>query len=131
MATIFNVKESVCVCVCVCIYIYIYIYSEDCFSKLSWYLGSLIKTLCWAEFLNYLNSVSFTRPCSTSRNKFCRRYRVYNFHARLLLPMMNMYAQGSLLGTRASLTAQLVKNLLTMQETWVQFLGQKDPLEKG
>ena len=25
----------------------------------------------------------------------------------------------------------MVKNLLTMQETWVQFLGQEDPLEKG
>ena len=30
----------------------------------------------------------------------------------------------------ASLVAQLVKNLPTMQETWVQFLGQEDPLEK-
>ena len=29
-----------------------------------------------------------------------------------------------------SLIAQLVKNLPAMQETWVQFLGQKDPLEK-
>ena len=46
--------------------------------------------------------------------------------------MMNMYAQGSLLGTRASLTAQLVKNLLTMQEVPLQFLGQEDPLgEEG
>ena len=32
---------------------------------------------------------------------------------------------------RASLVAQLVKNLLAMQETPVQFLGQEDPLEKG
>ena len=31
----------------------------------------------------------------------------------------------------ASLVAQLVKNLPVMQETWVQFLGQEDPLEKG
>ena len=31
----------------------------------------------------------------------------------------------------ASLAAQLVKNLLAMQETPVRFLGQKDPLEKG
>ena len=30
----------------------------------------------------------------------------------------------------ASLMAQLVKNLPTMQETWVQILGQEDPLEK-
>ena len=31
----------------------------------------------------------------------------------------------------ASLVAQMVKNLPVMQETWVQSLGQKDPLEKG
>ena len=30
----------------------------------------------------------------------------------------------------ASLVAQLVKNLPAMQETWVRFLGQDDPLEK-
>ena len=27
--------------------------------------------------------------------------------------------------------SQMVKNLPAMQETWVQFLGQKDPLQKG
>ena len=27
--------------------------------------------------------------------------------------------------------AQLVKNLLTMRETWVRSLGWEDPLEKG
>ena len=31
----------------------------------------------------------------------------------------------------ASLVAQIVKNLPTMQETWVQSWGWKDPLEKG
>ena len=31
---------------------------------------------------------------------------------------------------RASLIAQLVKNLPAMQETWVRFLGWGDPLEK-
>ena len=31
----------------------------------------------------------------------------------------------------ASLVAQPVKNLSAMEETWVQFLGQEDPLEKG
>ena len=31
----------------------------------------------------------------------------------------------------ASLVAQIVKNLPAVQETWVQFLGQEDPLEKG
>ena len=31
----------------------------------------------------------------------------------------------------SSLVAQTVKNLPAMQETWVQSLGWKDPLEKG
>ena len=31
----------------------------------------------------------------------------------------------------ASLVAQLVKNLPTMRETWVRYLGWEDPLEKG
>ena len=31
---------------------------------------------------------------------------------------------------RASLLAQVVKNLPAMQKTWVQTLGQEDPLEK-
>ena len=31
---------------------------------------------------------------------------------------------------RASLVAQLVKNLPAVQETWVQFLSQEDTLEK-
>ena len=31
----------------------------------------------------------------------------------------------------AFLVAQMVKNLPVMQETWVQSLGQEDPLEKG
>ena len=33
-------------------------------------------------------------------------------------------------GKKASLVAQLVKNLPAVQETGVQFLGQQDPLEK-
>ena len=36
------------------------------------------------------------------------------------------------LGMRwASLVAQMVKNPSAMRETWVQSLGQEDPLEKG
>ena len=29
------------------------------------------------------------------------------------------------------MVAQKIKNLPTVQETWVQFLGQNDPLENG
>ena len=35
-----------------------------------------------------------------------------------------MYLSG------ASLVSQIVKNLPAMQETWVQYLGGEDPLEK-
>ena len=38
---------------------------------------------------------------------------------------------GSNGAVRASLVAQLVKNLPVMQKTWVQSLGWEDPLEKG
>ena len=31
----------------------------------------------------------------------------------------------------ASLMAQMAKNVPAMQETWVRFLGQEDPLQKG
>ena len=31
----------------------------------------------------------------------------------------------------ASLVVQMVRNLPAMQETWIQSLGQEDPLEKG
>ena len=33
--------------------------------------------------------------------------------------------------TRESLVAQMVKSLPAMGETWVRYLGQEDPLEKG
>ena len=32
---------------------------------------------------------------------------------------------------RTSLVAQMINNLPAMQETWVQSLGQEDPLKKG
>ena len=34
------------------------------------------------------------------------------------------------LAYRASLVAQMLKNLPAMKETWIQFLSQEDPLEK-
>ena len=35
------------------------------------------------------------------------------------------------MGSRASLVDQMVKNLPTMWETWIQSLGWEDPLEQG
>ena len=42
-----------------------------------------------------------------------------------------MYFIGMVAIQRASLIAQLVKNLPAMLETLVRFLGREDPLEKG
>ena len=39
--------------------------------------------------------------------------------------------QSTLEEIRASLVVQIVKNLPAMRKTWVPFLGQEDPLEKG
>ena len=47
------------------------------------------------------------------------RTRLSSFHFHCLTLM------------RASLVAQLVKNLPAILETWVQSLGWEDPLEKG
>ena len=38
---------------------------------------------------------------------------------------------ASLIGNRDSSVVQTVKNLPTMQETWVRSLGWEDPLETG
>ena len=41
------------------------------------------------------------------------------------------YNETYLKEPKVSPVAQMVKNLPAVQETWVQSLGQKDPLEKG
>ena len=52
----------------------------------------------------------------------------------ILLDIRQKHDKGSVtdcfLFLRASLVAQLVKNLPAMQETWFQSLGWEDPLEK-
>ena len=45
----------------------------------------------------------------------------------MLIP--NVFSFG-IMAIWPSLVAQMVKSLPAMQETWVQFLGQEDPLEK-
>ena len=46
----------------------------------------------------------------------------------MVLPPLSL---SLVLGERASLVAQVVKNLPAMQETQVRSLGWEDPLEKG
>ena len=47
------------------------------------------------------------------------------------MPLRTRGKKADLGYRRASLAAQLVKNLCALQETPVQLLGQEDPLEKG
>ena len=44
---------------------------------------------------------------------------------------MDLDKKHCISANRASLIAQLVKNLPAVQETVIQFLSQEDPLEKG
>ena len=53
------------------------------------------------------------------------------FRILLLLPVRAGDIYSPLDPVRASLIAQLVKNLPAMQETPVRFLGREDPLENG
>ena len=50
------------------------------------------------------------------------------YHKEWIALVMDCY---SLQCSWASLVTQLVKNPPAMQETWLQFLGWEDPLEKG
>ena len=44
-----------------------------------------------------------------------------------IVPALSIFSSSSSFNIRASLVAQLVKNLPAMQETWVQSLGWEDP----
>ena len=57
--------------------------------------------------------------------KICFPYLSYNFLYLFLLIIILL-----LMSKWAFLVAQTVKNLPAGRETWVQFLGQEDPLEK-
>ena len=52
--------------------------------------------------------------------------------SKSLFSVISHYLDNELcLEVRASLVAQLVKNLSAMWETWVRSLGLEDPLKKG
>ena len=62
--------------------------------------------------------------------QFMRSQRVRQDRAPPPPPPSREYSQYFII-TLSCVVAQLVKNLLAMQETWVQSLGWEDPLEKG
>ena len=59
--------------------------------------------------------------------------QLYNFMQKVLFIVLTTVIVGILIQMiyKASLIAQLVKNLPAMWEVWVQSLGWEDPLEKG
>ena len=68
-----------------------------------------------------LSSLEFSSACLL---KVKAKVSTVVHEAPRILPLPNTV-------TWASLVAQVVQNLPAMQETWVQALGRKDPLEKG
>ena len=60
-------------------------------------------------------------PKMSHKYQFHRKFQM-QFYTQLKIPLMHI---------RASLVAQLVKNLPAMRETWVPSQGREDPLEKG
>ena len=60
----------------------------------------------------------------------CRRHKRHRFDPWVVKIPWRREWQPTLVFW-ASLVAQLVKNLPAMPETWVQFLGWEDVLEKG
>ena len=53
------------------------------------------------------------------------------YHINISINMIITLISLLLVYIRSSLMAQMVKKPPTMHETWVWFLGQEDPLEKG
>ena len=75
-------------------------------------LGFLIFTICFPSGAS--NCLSYAAAAA----------------AKSLQRNSNLFYITIISSKGASLVTQLVKNLPAMQETWVQFLGQEDPLEK-
>ena len=48
----------------------------------------------------------------------------------IIFMLLKLYRHKSYKAIGASLVAQRIKHLPAVQETWVQFLGWEDPLEK-
>ena len=60
------------------------------------------------------------------------RYLVQHYPVSKRISLDKIYTYtGGLLSKMDSLVAQMVKNPPAMQDTWIQCLGQEDPLEKG
>ena len=125
------------------------------FSKLQWSLDNLnasISIRLWAivtscQVIVALKSGEWTELYRTARENdlssniskcphlsFHHKWRSKAQSQNIIIQNTNSHfidIRSLLLVPRASLVAQLVKNLPAMQETWVRSLGWEDLLEKG
>ena len=69
--------------------------------------------------------------CTLSQSQPLHNRRTSYLNVKEYLILAAIWMDLEIIITRASLVAQMVKNLPTMQETQVQPLGWEDPLEKG
>ena len=84
--------------------------------------GSSIHGILQVRILEWV-AISFSRGSSGSRDQT----PVSRTSGRRFNALYNSLYKYK----KRSLVVQMVKNLPAMQETWVQFLSQEDPLEKG
>ena len=83
----------------------------------------------WEKFIPFALSLALPLP----QSHFLFFLNIYLFgYAGSYCSMQDLPYSLQCVGTLgSSLVAQRVKNLPTMLETWVRFLGWEDPLEKG
>ena len=106
------------------------------FLKLEWKFGLILFNVAaldwtgkniWTEEF-WKEKQNFT-DLKKQTNKSTLQLRGHNHHMEVLQDASDKLI--ALIGTRASLVAQPVKNLPAMQESRVPSLGREDPLEKG
>ena len=98
--------------------------------SLPWVLVSAIQQL--ESIIIYIYPLPLEPPSNLSRtppNLVITEHQVGLPMIYSSFPLVIYFRHGRVY--ISSLVAQSVKNLPAMQETWVQFLGRKDPLEKG
>ena len=107
-------------CVCVCVKTGLFKWQKTLPTHSPYFLSTLKK------FLKYLSNCLISLDIT---NYLCNFYLLRQF--KKLAYKIGTWLIQDYQCIRASLVAQLVKNLPAMQETLVQFPGQEDPLEKG
>ena len=111
----------VCVCVCTCKYVWLcwelgrFMWSENPARRNGIWLGLLL----WGWVSRWGMIGEGIRRLSSLEEKVRANKK------------LQKNSDSSTTMVRLSLVAQMTKNLPAMQETWVQFLGLEDPLEKG